>query len=399
MGLLANNGATQSLAGSLAYDKISVALTASVNNFDPVGGRFTSRFELSSNGVYNISGIAGGSDGRRITLENVSANIITLLTNSGLSVAANRFLISASVALATNGSIELQYSGALGGWIAAGSASGSGSASPGGSTTQVQFNDAGVFGGDTAFLWNKTTNVLTLDAVTPQSFTPVKISVDNTGALNISATDIGSGTTQMLMTVGFNDLLLSSSAATDLSFIFINNSVLDGASVTWSLNSGATNGIMVLANAANTNPVFSGGPAGAIMVLGTGSSAPVVFGTSGIARGYFNASINGFTLFGQFAVGESATAPATASSGTIATASVGSARVAPAAAVTGVILAVGTIAGQKVTVINQSAAANTITMAASGTSNVANGVGCVIAGLTSKTFTWNSVTALWYPSS
>jgi hypothetical protein len=31
---------------------------------------------------------------------------------------------------------------------------------PGGSTTQVQFNDGGVFGGDVDLIWNKTTNVL-----------------------------------------------------------------------------------------------------------------------------------------------------------------------------------------------------------------------------------------------
>jgi hypothetical protein len=35
-----------------------------------------------------------------------------------------------------------------------------GSGTPGGSTTQVQFNDAGAFGGDADLTWNKTTNVL-----------------------------------------------------------------------------------------------------------------------------------------------------------------------------------------------------------------------------------------------
>jgi hypothetical protein len=33
---------------------------------------------------------------------------------------------------------------------------------PGGSDTQVQFNDGGVFGGDSAWAWNKTTNTMTL---------------------------------------------------------------------------------------------------------------------------------------------------------------------------------------------------------------------------------------------
>jgi len=37
---------------------------------------------------------------------------------------------------------------------------GGGGGTPGGSTTQVQFNDAGSFGGDADLTWNKTTNVL-----------------------------------------------------------------------------------------------------------------------------------------------------------------------------------------------------------------------------------------------
>ena len=36
---------------------------------------------------------------------------------------------------------------------------------PGGSTTQVQFNDAGSFGGDADFTWNKTTNTLTIAGI------------------------------------------------------------------------------------------------------------------------------------------------------------------------------------------------------------------------------------------
>ncbi len=39
---------------------------------------------------------------------------------------------------------------------------GGGSGTPGGSNTQIQFNDAGSFGGDADFTWNKTTNTLNL---------------------------------------------------------------------------------------------------------------------------------------------------------------------------------------------------------------------------------------------
>ncbi len=43
------------------------------------------------------------------------------------------------------------------------SITGGGGGSPGGSDTQVQFNDGGSFGGDADMVWNKTTNVLTVN--------------------------------------------------------------------------------------------------------------------------------------------------------------------------------------------------------------------------------------------
>ncbi len=60
-------------------------------------------------------------------------------------------------------------------WAAGG---GGGNGSPGGSNTQVQFNDAGTFGGDVDFTYNKTTNVL---------------NVGNIVAGNVNATHLGSG--------------------------------------------------------------------------------------------------------------------------------------------------------------------------------------------------------------
>lgn len=74
-------------------------------------------------------------------------------------------------------------------------------------------------------------------------------------------------------------------------------------------------------------------------------------------------------------------------------------RVAPAAAVTGIIMPTQTGGnGQIVIVINTSAAANTVTFAAAGTSGVADGVSAVIAGLTMKVFVWDATEALWYHS-
>ncbi len=74
----------------------------------------------------------------------------------------------------------------------------------------------------------------------------------------------------------------------------------------------------------------------------------------------------------------------------------GCVRVTAAAGITGVIITAGVKSGQTLMVVHEGAAANTITMAAAGTSNVAAGATCVLSGLAAHFFVWDSVTALWY---
>ncbi len=74
----------------------------------------------------------------------------------------------------------------------------------------------------------------------------------------------------------------------------------------------------------------------------------------------------------------------------------GSARVTAAAARTGFIIPAGTKHGQRLAIFIESAAANTVTAAAAGTSNIAGGVTVILSGLEMHEFIWNSVTALWY---
>jgi hypothetical protein len=69
-------------------------------------------------------------------------------------------------------------------------------------------------------------------------------------------------------------------------------------------------------------------------------------------------------------------------------------RVTSGAAFTGLIMQAGTYDGQECTVVNENSSAQT--MAAAGTSNVANGTSCVIAGSTSMRFVWDAAPALWY---
>ena len=72
-----------------------------------------------------------------------------------------------------------------------------GGGTPGGSDTQVQFNDGGVFGGDSALTWNKTTNTLLigLAAGSGTVTTPsASVSGENAGFLTVTTgTGQGSG--------------------------------------------------------------------------------------------------------------------------------------------------------------------------------------------------------------
>jgi hypothetical protein len=97
---------------------------------------------------------------------------------------------------------------------------------------------------------------------------------------------------------------------------------------------------------------------------------------------------------GSFTVGPSASAAATATSGTVTTTSIGQARIAPTGNITGVILQAGTAGGQIVEVINESAFL--VTFAVSGTSNVSGGTGDVIGPNTHQLYAWDAGTSLWY---
>jgi hypothetical protein len=74
-----------------------------------------------------------------------------------------------------------------------------------------------------------------------------------------------------------------------------------------------------------------------------------------------------------------------------------SVRVGQAAAVTGIILQAGGFPDQRLTVLNEGAFS--ITFAASGTSNVADGVSDVIATLTAREFIWDQNNSWWYRAS
>jgi hypothetical protein len=120
------------------------------------------------------NGVPGGSntqlqfnnDGSFAGIPNVTwnGNILSLGNVSALSISGG----VDGYFLQTDGAGNLTWAESGGG----------GNGVPGGSNTQVQFNDAGIFGGDVDFTYNKTTNILT---------------VGNIVAGNVNATHSGSG--------------------------------------------------------------------------------------------------------------------------------------------------------------------------------------------------------------
>jgi hypothetical protein len=132
----------------------------------------------------------------------------------------------------------------------------------------------------------------------------------------------------------------------------------------------------------------------------TQSSVPLYWRGTNYAHGDFlkiwgTEEVIDLYVNGTIRYGQSAATPDIADGGTVSSSGVTVSRYTPAASRTGLILAAGAQSGQMVTVINNSAA-NTMTFAAAGTSNVADGTGMVIAALKAAQFIWDSVAARWF---
>lgn len=98
---------------------------------------------------------------------------------------------------------------------------------------------------------------------------------------------------------------------------------------------------------------------------------------------------------------QSSSAAAIATSGTATTSGVGVCRLSPTGAVTGCILQSGTRAGQQVWVVNEAAAANSVSWATQATSHIAGESGgtFALAGGKAQLFVWDSSVSLWFKAS
>lgn len=94
---------------SLTGDISPAQITANQNDYAPAGFATASILRLSSDASRNITGLAGGSDGRSIVVRNIGAQDIVLTDQDVLSAAANRFKFGASLTLAPSAGVILNY--------------------------------------------------------------------------------------------------------------------------------------------------------------------------------------------------------------------------------------------------------------------------------------------------
>jgi hypothetical protein len=84
-------------------------ITSDQNDYNPTGLATASVLRLSTDASRNVTGFAGGGDGRIVAIVNAGANNIVLKDASASSSAANRYSFGADITLATMQSAVLWY--------------------------------------------------------------------------------------------------------------------------------------------------------------------------------------------------------------------------------------------------------------------------------------------------
>jgi hypothetical protein len=85
------------------------AIAADTNDYAPTGFAGAYLLQLDNTAEWNITGIAGGTDGRTIVIQNIGAFNFILTGEDALSAAGSRFDIEGDYVLPPNGSVLLKY--------------------------------------------------------------------------------------------------------------------------------------------------------------------------------------------------------------------------------------------------------------------------------------------------
>jgi hypothetical protein len=91
-------------------------ITANQNDYNPTGLATASVLQLSSDASRTITGLAGGAEGRVVSLINIGGQPIVLADESTSSTAANRLTLGANLSVAAKQAAMLRYDGTATRW-------------------------------------------------------------------------------------------------------------------------------------------------------------------------------------------------------------------------------------------------------------------------------------------
>ena len=112
-------------------------ITGDQNNYNPANLATSSVLRLSSDATRNITGLAGGADGRLLIILNIGSFAITLVTESASSTAGNRFAIGANITVGAGEGIVLLYDSTSSRWRAPQQPGGGGGGNVSDNTTET----------------------------------------------------------------------------------------------------------------------------------------------------------------------------------------------------------------------------------------------------------------------
>lgn len=148
---------------ALTGDLTPAQLVADANDYSPAGLATASVLRVSGDASRAITGLGTGTDGRVIYLHNVGAFNITLVSQSGLSIAANRFAFSANITIAPEDAAIVQYDPTASRWRLVSGQPGPAGSAPGGASGDCQFNNgSGGFTGEAPCNYDSALNQLTV---------------------------------------------------------------------------------------------------------------------------------------------------------------------------------------------------------------------------------------------
>ncbi len=159
---------------------------------------------------YNKAGVFGASS--QFTFDSVTSTLtaknLSVTTSANLGAVTNVTITGGTngYVLQTDGAGDLSWTAQTGG--------GGGGGNPGGANTQVQFNNAGAFGGDAGFIYDISTDKLTAIHIAGEAGNISNVTYANiTGIGNISVVDLTGATDTVLYGNGvFADISAGASA-------------------------------------------------------------------------------------------------------------------------------------------------------------------------------------------